>query len=156
MFLASADSAADKQRKLGDLLDRQTKSQRQLVHLQSVRDKRVEQLSAAEETLAKQEAYIVELTEQVRVAKLATKTPPESEVGAESSADSDLKSHADESMAGEQEDTVYPPEYVEEHTQGKKRKMGCQGQSSSVCCEEFRSNSRVLGQTEFGKSTMAA
>ena len=118
-----ADSAADKQRKLGDLLDRQTKAQRQLVHLQSVRDKRVEQLSAAEETLAKQEAYIVELTEQVRVAKLATKTPPESDVGAESSADSDLKSHADESMAGEQEDTVYPPEYAEEHTQGKKRKM---------------------------------
>ena len=79
-----------------------------LLHLQSVRDKRVEQLSAAEETLAKQEAYIVELTEQVRVAKLATKTPPESEVGAESSADSDLKSHADESMAGEQDDAVLP------------------------------------------------
>ena len=95
------DSAADKQWKLGDLLDRQTKAQRQLVHLQCVRDKRVEQLSAAEETLAKQEAYIVELTEQVRVAKLATKTPPESEVGVESAVDSDLKSHADESMAVE-------------------------------------------------------
>ena len=117
------DSAADKQRKLGDLLDRQTKAQRQLIHLQSVRDKRVEQLSPAEETLAKQEAYIVELTEQVRVAKLATETLPESEVGAESSVDSDLKSHADESMAGEQDETVFPPEFHEEHTQGKKRKM---------------------------------
>ena len=132
-----ADSAADKQRKLGDLLDRQTKAQRQLVHLQSVRDKRVEQLSIAEETLAKQEAYIVELTEQVRVAKLATKTPPESQVGAESSADSDLKSHADESMAGEQEDTVYPSECVEEHTQGKKRKMVAKAKAAPFIAKNF-------------------
>ena len=132
-----ADSAADKQRKLGDLLDRQTKAQRQLVHLQGIRDKRVEQLSVAEETLAKQEAYIVELTEQVRVAKLATKTPPESEVGAESSVDSDLKSHADESMAGEQEDPVFPPEFNDEPTQGKKRKMVAKAKAAPFIAKNF-------------------
>ena len=92
---------------MGDLLERQAKAQKQLTHLQSVREKRVEQLSAAEEAVAKQETYIVELAEQVRVAKLATNTPPEYEDGAESAVDSDLKSQADESMAGEHNETIF-------------------------------------------------
>ena len=41
------DPAADKQRKLGDLLDRHCRALSHLIHLQGVRDKRREQLTAA-------------------------------------------------------------------------------------------------------------
>ena len=50
----------------------------------------------------KQEALLVDLADQVREAKLATKTPLASDNGgAESAVDSDLKSRADDSMAEE-------------------------------------------------------
>ena len=68
------DTAADKQRKLGDLLDRHSKVQSHLPHFREVRDKRRQQLSAAEEAVAKQETAIVDLAERFVWSKLATKT----------------------------------------------------------------------------------
>ena len=83
------DSAADKQRRLGDLLDRQGRAQSHLAHLQGVRDRLQEKCTVSAEAVVKQEAL---LADQVLEAKLATKTPPKSDNGgAESAVDSDLK-----------------------------------------------------------------
>ena len=57
------DTAADKQRKLGDLLDQHSKVQSHLHHFREVRDKRRQQVPAAEEAVAKQETAIVDLAE---------------------------------------------------------------------------------------------
>ena len=81
--------------------------------------------------MVQQKTAIVDLAGQVRVAELATKSPSESEVGgAESVVDSDLKSQADESMAGETNEPQFPPEYEADHTQGNN---GGQSQNCSVC-----------------------
>ena len=54
-----------------------------------------EKNTASAEAVVKQEALLVDLADQVREAKLAAKTPPESDNGgAESAVDSDSKSRA--------------------------------------------------------------
>ena len=114
------DSAADKQRKLGDLPDRQGRAQSHLIHLGGVRDRLKEKYTASEEAVVKREYLLVDLADQVREAKLATKTPPESDSGgAESAVGSDLKSRADDGMAEEAEEPLFPTEFAE-HTRWPK------------------------------------
>ena len=117
------DSAADKQRKLRDLLDRQGRAQSHLTHLEGVRDRLKEKYTASEEAVVKQESLLVDLADQVRKAKLPTKTPPESDNGAESAVDFDLKSRSDDDMAEEAEEPLFPTKYEAENTQGNKGRM---------------------------------
>ena len=125
------DSAADKQRRLGDLLDRQGRAQSHLTHLEGVRDRLKEKCTASEEAVVEQEALLVDLADQVREAKLATKTPPESDDGsAESAVDSDLKSRADDDMADEAEEPLLPTDYGAVHTQGNMRRMVAKAKSA--------------------------
>ena len=133
-----ADSAVDEQWRFGVLLDRHSMVQSHLLHFREVRDKWRQQLPAAEEAVAKQETAIVDLAEQVRVGKLATKTPPESENGgAESVVDSDLKSQADESMADEPDVPPFLPEYEAEQTQRKKRIMVAKAKAAPFVAQDL-------------------
>ena len=78
----------------------------------------------------KQESLLVDLADQVREAKLATKTPPESDDGgAECAVDSDLKSSAEDEEA---EEPLFPAEYEAEHTQGNKRRMVAKAKSAPL------------------------
>ena len=122
-----------------------------------MRDKRREQLTASEEAVLKQEALLVDLTDQVREAKLATNTPPESDNGgAKSAVDSDLKSRADDDMAEEPEEPLFPTSWDSETTQRNKRRMVAKAKSApSIAnnmdqtrefCDNLTSESRDLLQ----------
>ena len=52
-----------------------------LTHLVGVRDRMKDKCTSSEEVVVKQEALLVDLADQVREAKLATKAPPESDNG---------------------------------------------------------------------------
>ena len=126
------DTAADKQRTLGDLLDQHSKVQSHLLHFREVRDKRRQQLLAAEEAVAKQETAIVDLAERFVWSKRATKTPTESENGgAEFVMDSDLKQAEDEPNV-----LLFPPEY-EADTQGNKRRMAAKAKAAPFVAQDL-------------------
>ena len=99
----------------------------------------------------KQEALLVDLADQVREAKLATKTPLESDSGAESAVDSDLKSRADHDMADEPEEPLSPSNWDSETTQGNKRKMVAKAKSGPFIAEQCGPDPRILGQFDVGK-----
>ena len=81
----------------------------------------------------KQEALFVDLADQVREAKLSTKTLPESaNGGAESAVDSDLKSRVDEDTAEEAEEPLFPSDYGGQQTQGNKRRMVAKAKSATT------------------------
>ena len=104
-----------------------------------------EKKTASAEAVVKQEALLVDLADQVREAKLATKTSPESDHGgAESAVDSDLKSRVDEDMAEEAEEPPFPTSWNSDATQGNKRRMVAKAKSAPVIANKMTSDSREL------------